>query len=122
MASVSKVLLSGSSGGRMIKVTLTATTGDLIHATTTVATTLDEIWLWGQNTSTADVKATVEWGGTTVPDDQIEQTIPAESGLIPLVRGWPLAGTGAAARNVRVFAGSANVINVGGFVNRISTA
>lgn len=120
MASFTKVQLSGSTGGRLIKVAATATTGTTIHATGTSSSILDEIWLYAVNTDTTDRKLTIEFGGTTSPDDLIEQTITAESGLILIVPGLTLAGTGAAARTVTAFAASANVVLIGGYVNRIS--
>lgn len=120
MADVSKVLLSGSTGGRNIKVAATATPGTLIHATGISSSVQDEIWIWAQNTDTTDRKLTIEFGGTTAPDDLFEMTIPAEQGLAIVIPGLLLTGDGAAARNVRAFAAVANVIVLNGYVNRIS--
>ena len=53
MATFSKVVLSGGTSGADILVAATATAGTLIH--TANATALDEIWLWAQNNTTADV-------------------------------------------------------------------
>lgn len=120
MATFSKVQLSGSTGGRLIKVAATSTAGTTIHATGTSATILDELWLYAVNSDTTDRKLTIEFGDTSSPDDLIEQTITAESGLILIVPGLVLAGTGAAARTVRAFAASTNVVMIGGYVNRIT--
>lgn len=102
----------------MIKVAATATPGTVIHATGTSATSIDEIGLEAINTDTVDRQLTVEWGGVTSPDDLIEVTIPAKSGLVVVVPGDRLSGTGAAARTVAVFAATANVINILPRVNR----
>lgn len=120
MATFSKELLSGSTNGRMIKVAATATAGTLIHATGTSATIEDEIWLYAVNSDTTARKLTIEFGGTTSPDDLIEFTVAAESGLYLVVPGLVLTGTGSAANNVRAFAASANVISIAGYVNRIT--
>ena len=120
MATFSKVLLSGSTGGRLIKVAATATTGTTIHATGTSATIEDEIWLYAVNSDTTARKLTIEFGGTTAPDDLIELTVAAESGLVLVVPGLVLVGTGCAARTVTAFAATANVISIGGYVNRIT--
>jgi hypothetical protein len=120
MATFSKVLLSGSTGGRLIKVAATATTGTTIHATGTSATIEDEIWLYAVNSDTTARKLTIEFGGTTAPDDLIELMIAAESGLVLVVPGLVLVGTGSAARTVTAFAATANVISIGGYVNRIT--
>jgi len=120
MATFSKLLLSGSTGGRPILVAATATPGTLVHATGISATVIDELWLYAMNTDTTDRKLTVEFGDVTAPDDLIELEIKAESGLVLLVPGLPLSGDGAAARNVRAFAASANVVTILGYVNRIA--
>lgn len=120
MATFDKVLLSGSTNGRMVKVAATATAGTLIHATGTSATIEDEIWLYAVNSDTTARKLTIEFGGTSAPDDLIELTIAAESGLVLVVPGLVLTGTGSAANNVRAFAATANVISIGGYVNRIT--
>lgn len=114
MATYTKVKLSGSTDGRMIKVAATATLGTTIHAAH--ATSLDEIWLYAVNSDTVDRKLTIEYGGATAPDNLIEVTIPAESGLILVVPGLILSNS----LSVTAFAASANVIMIGGYCNRIS--
>lgn len=120
MATFTKTLLSGSTQGKPIKVAATASTGTTIHATGTSSTTIDEIWLWAVNTSTTAVKLTVQYGGTTSPDQDVEVTVPGESGLMLVIPGLVLTGTGAAANTVYAFAGTANVITITGYVNRIA--
>lgn len=120
MATFSKLQLSGSTGGRLIKVAATATAGTTIHATGTSSSVLDEVWLYAVNSDTTDRKLTIEFGGTTAPDDLIEQTITAESGLILIVPGLLLSGDGSSARTIRAFAATTNVVMIGGFVNRIA--
>ena len=120
MATFSKVQLSGSTGGRLIKVAATATAGTTIHATGTSSSVLDEVWLYAVNSDTTDRKLTIEFGGTSAPDDLIEQTITAESGLILVIPGLILAGDGTTARTIRAFAATTNVVMIGGYVNRIS--
>lgn len=112
--SITKLKLSGSTDGRMVKVAATATAGTTIH--TAHATALDEVWLWATNTDTTAKKLTIEWGGTSSPDDLIEVTIPAEGGQVLVVPGFVLTNS----LVVRAFAASANVVNIGGYVNRIA--
>jgi hypothetical protein len=120
MATFTKLHLSGSTGGRPIKVAQTATAGTTIHTTGTSSSNLDEIWLYANNTDTTDRKLTIEYGGVSSPDDLIEITIPAESGLVLVIPGLLLSGDGSSARVVRAFAATADVINITGYVNRIS--
>ena len=112
------VLLSGSSQGQPILVAATGTPGTAIHATGISATVFDEIWLYAQNSDTTDRKLTIEFGGTTSPNNLIEVTIPAESGPRLVVPGIRLTGTGAAATTTRAFCASANVVTILGNVNR----
>jgi len=120
MATYSKVLLSGSTQGKGIKVVATASTGTTIHATGTSSTTEDEIWLYAYNSDTAARLLTIQFGGTTSPDNDIKVTIPSQSGLTLVVPGLVLTGTGAAANTVYAYAATANVITISGYVNRIA--
>lgn len=119
MATFSKITLSGSTDGRAVKVVATASSGTTIHTGSSTATTYDEIWLYAMNTSTSAVKLTVQWGGTTSPDDEIEVTIQPEAGLVTVAPGLLIKGN-ATPLVVRAFAGTANVITIHGFVNRIT--
>jgi hypothetical protein len=119
MATFSKIALSGSTDGRLIKVVQTATAGTTIHTGSATPTTFDELWLYAVNSDTTDRKLTIEWGGTSVPDDLIEQTITAESGLVLVVAGLVIKGN-ATPLVVRAFCASANVVMIGGYVNRIT--
>jgi hypothetical protein len=119
MATYSKIHLSGSTDGRLIKVAATATAGTTIHTGSSTATTYDEVWLYAVNSDTTDRKLTIEYGGTSSPDDLIEQTITAESGLLLIVPGLLIKGN-STALVVRAFAATANVVMIGGYVNRIT--
>ena len=118
MATFSKNILSGSTDGRGILVAATATAGTLVHTGPTVVTSFDEIWMYAQNTSASAVKLTVEWGGVTAPNDHIEFTVPAESGLYLIAPGLVIKGN-ATALVVRAFAATASVIAIHGYVNKI---
>lgn len=117
---IAKTLLSGSTNGMPIKVVATATTGTTIHATGTSSSIIDEVWLYATNTSTSSVNLTIEFGSTTSPDQNIVISIPSKSGLSICIAGLTLTGTGSVARTITAFAATANVINIVGYVNRIS--
>ena len=119
MATFSKLTLSGSTDGRAIKVAATATPGTTIHTGSATATVFDEIWLYAQNTDTTARKLTVEWGGVSAPDDLIEITIPAESGLTLVAPGLVLKGN-ATPLVVSAFCATADVVTILGYCNRIS--
>ena len=120
MATFTKVLLSGSTQGKPIKVVQTATLGTTIHATGTSSSIIDEVWLYAYNSSTGPIVLTVEFGGASVPDQNIKIDIPPTSGLTLVVPGLILTGTGSAANTITAFAGTADVVTVSGYVNRIS--
>ena len=119
MATFSKIHLSGSTDGKMIKVAATATAGTTIHTGSSTATTYDEVWLYAVNSSASSVKTTIEYGGTASPDDLIEFTVPAESGLYLIVPGLVIKGN-ATPLVVRAFCATTNVVNIAGYVNRIT--
>jgi len=120
MATYTKIPLSVQVDGTPVKVVATASTGTTIHSTGTSASIIDEIWLYAYNSSTAAILLTIQYGGTATPDDDIKITIPSQSGLTLVVPGLILSGTGAAANSVYAYAGTANVITLSGYVNRIS--
>ena len=115
MATFTKLKLSGSTDGKAVKVAATATAGTTIH--TAHATALDEIWLYAHNSSASTVKLTLEFGGVAAPDDHIEINIGAEgTGLVLVAPGLLLTNS----LVVKAFAGTANVITLTGYVNRIA--
>lgn len=120
MATFTKTTLSGSTQGKGIKVVQTASTGTTIHATGTSSTTIDEVWLYAYNSHTSAVVLTLQFGGTTSPDNDIKITIPQTSGLTLVCPGLILTGTGSAANTIYAFAATANVITLTGYVNRIA--
>lgn len=114
MATFTKLKLSGSTDGKGIKITQTATAGDTVH--TAHATSLDEVWLYAVNSQAAVVKLTIEWGQADAPDGNIEVTIPGESGLYLVVPGLLITNE----LVVKAFAATANVVILHGYVNRIT--
>ena len=113
---ITRLPFSGSADGQGIKVAATASPGTLVH--TAHATATDEVWLWCVNSSASAVKLTVQFGGTTDPDDSIEATIAPESGLFLIVPGLVLSNS----KVVRAFAATANVLAVHGYVNRLAVS
>jgi len=119
MATYEKIKLSGSTDGRAIKVAATASAGTTIHTGSATATTYDEVWLYAVNSSASSVKLTIEWGGTTSPDDLIELTVLPEAGLVTITPGLLIKGN-ATPLVIRAFAATADVITIHGFVNQIT--
>jgi hypothetical protein len=118
MATAVKRKLSGSTDGKPIKVVATGTLGTTIHTAVagTVAGAFDEVWLYAYNGHTAAVVLTIEFGGATVPDQNIVVTIPNKSGLTLVVPGLILQN----GLVVTAFAATANVITISGYVNAMT--
>lgn len=117
--------LSGSTQGEPIKVTATSTPGvPTIHTTGVSATVVDRLYLWANNTQAAATASTVlltlEWGAATAPDFNIQIPIPGQAGLVQLVDGLPLQGNGSVALTVKAFAATTAVINITGYVLRVT--
>ena len=120
MATFTKKILSGSTDGKAVLVAATATAGTTIHTGSATATTIDEVWIYAVNSSASSVKLTIEWGQADAPDGNIEVTVLPEAGLVTIIPGLVLSGTGSVATTVKAFAGTANVIMLSGYVNRIT--
>jgi hypothetical protein len=122
MATYSKILLSGSTQGRAIKVaaTTSGSAGTTIHTTGSSSSVLDELWLFATNSSSAAVALTIQWGGVTAVDNEIKITIPANAGLTLVVPGLPITGTGSAGNTVAAYAATANVLTISGYIHRIA--
>lgn len=114
MSIYSKVKLTGSTDGRAIKVAATSSPGTTIH--TADASALDEVWLYVYNSSASSVALTLQFGGTSTPDDDIKATIPGQQGLILVVPGLLLTNGVV----VKAYAATTNVLTILGFANRIS--
>ena len=116
MATFTKQFLSESINGCGVTVTSgaggTAGTAGTIHTCAAGTSSKEEIWLWAYNSHTSDVVLSLEFGTSALPR---EVTIPFQSGLIPIIPGIPMNN----GMKVQAFAGSAGVIVIDGFVNRI---
>lgn len=109
---ITKRILSGSTNGRGVKVAATATPGTTLH--TADATALDEVTVYVTNTDSVDRAVTIEWGGTTAPDDNLKAIIPAGETVL-VIPGLIVTGSVV----VKAFGAAANVLVAFGYVNRI---
>lgn len=116
MAGFSRLLLSGSTDGKPIKVAATGTPGTTVHTATPDTSKLDHLYVYATNVDTVDRDLTIEFGGTTDPDHLIAKahTIPAKAINYPILVGQPLTNS----LVVKAFASAANVILLAGRVNR----
>lgn len=115
---VSRIPLSASTNGRGIKVSATSSAGTTIHTATSSASDCDVITLYAYNSSASAVTLTIQWGGTTSVDDDIKLSIPSLSGLTLVVPDMVLRNS----LIVKAYAGTADVITIHGFANRVATA
>ena len=114
---VSRIPLSGSTHGRGIKVAATTSTGTTIHTATSSTSDCDVVTLYAYNSSASAVTLTVQWGGTSTPDDDIKLSIPSLSGLTLVVPDMVLRNS----LLLEAYASTTNVITIHGFVNRVAT-
>lgn len=115
---VSRIPLSGSTHGRGVKVAATASAGTTIHTATSSTTDCDVITLYAYNSATTPVNLTIQWGGTTSVDDDIKLSIPATSGLTLIAPDLVLRNS----LVIKAYAGTADVVTIHGFANRVTTA
>lgn len=104
--------LSGSTHGRGIKVVATASAGTTIHTGQASTTLTDVVTLYAVNTDTVTRRLTLEWGGTTAPDDNLIYDLPPKT-TTPIVPDLIIRNS----LVVKAFADAANVVVIFGFVN-----
>jgi hypothetical protein len=114
MATYGRALLSGSTNGRLIQIAATATLGTTIHTAVSGTSNLDVITLFATNTSASVVALTLEIGGTGAANNMVV-SIPGQSGDFPILSNQMLQN----GLVLTAFAGTTNVINIGGYVNTI---
>lgn len=113
-----KLPLSSSISGKQIIISSTTSQSAIpIHGTLTDPTSIDEIWLYGYNDSTASLILSCLWGGVKEPDDVVRITIPPKQGRYLLADGKLLQG----GLSASCYASTGNWIAIDGFVNRITT-
>lgn len=114
MAAYTLDKLSGSTDGKGIKVAATSTPGTTIHTGPSGTTDFHMPVLYAWNTDSSARLLTIEWGGTTDPDNTIEFDIPA-GGYVFLMEKVPIQNS----LLVRGFAAAANVIIIYGHVIKV---
>lgn len=107
-------LLSGSTNGKPIKVTGTDTgSANTIHTAVTGTDTTDIIRLFASNTTSSVATITIEFGGTTDPDDLAVKDMPiAANSVVPIVVNAPINNS----LVIKAFSDTANAINIMGEV------
>jgi hypothetical protein len=117
MATFTKKSLSGSTTGLQIKVTgASAGAAVTIHTAVAGTSSLDEVWIYAYNEDTVARLLSIQWGGTTEPDNVIRTVIPPKSGRVLVVDGMLLQN----GLLVKAYADAANMIILDGFVNNIA--
>lgn len=117
MATVQKLLLSGSIAGRPISITTTSTPGTPLHTTTTNSSSIDEVWLYSSYIGTGTPTVTVEWGGTG-NGDRISAGLTGSVGLYLMVPGLIMSASGSTASTIRAYASTGSGVTITGYVNR----
>jgi len=114
MATYTKELFTESALGEPIRVTGTSSPGVLIHDLVDGYTDIDEVWIYASNTSASAVTLTIELGDSQLAHE-IDQSIAANSTAL-IIPGVPMQGDG----RIRAYAGTGSVINVFGWINKIT--
>ncbi len=113
---VERLLLSGSTDGRGIKITaITNGTAQTIH--TAHATDIDEIYLEVFNSDNIPQRISILLGGTTEPDDLMEIYLRPSSGWENIVNGQALTNS----LIVKAYAAEASKVTIQGRVFRLTS-
>jgi len=108
------VIPSGSTNGKQIKIAATSTPGTTLHTAVAGTNDMDEVWIWVTNNHTAAVDLTIEWGGTTSPDNLTILSIPSKTGDYLVKAGVRINNS----LVIKAFASVANVLCASLNVNR----
>lgn len=111
------IKLSGSTDGKGVKVTGTGT-GSTVTVHTAHATALDFVTLWAQNNDVDSETRTltIEWGGTTDPDNLLVVSVPAKAGPVAICDRLPITNS----LVIKAFSDEANDVVIYGHVVRVS--
>lgn len=108
--------LTGSTSGRNIQITATSSPGTAIHTAASGATVFDQLFLYAGNVGASACKLTLEFGGTASTADRIIRDVDSQDAEELLISGRPLNG----GLMVRAYASTASIINIGGYVIRVT--
>ena len=108
-----KILLSGSTAGEPIDLASTSVE-TTIHTAANATSTVDEVWLWAANTTTANQMLRVQYG-STLATKRSQQTIPAQGGWILVAAGVIMSSGVISALSTA----TASDVHIMGYVNRI---
>ena len=123
MATFSKIafqpttMTTGTGLGTLV--VATTTLGTTIHTGANVATTIDEVWLYANNTHSSAVTLTIEFGGVADKDKIQTSLALSPGGLYLICAGLPLQGN-TTPKVITAFAGTASKVGIFGYVNRIT--
>ena len=119
ISAIERIVLSGSTNGRGIKVTGTGTgSADTIHTATSSSGLIDEVWLFAYNSDTSSRTLSLCLGGTTSPDDIVNIVLLPQQGDILVLAGECFNG----GVILKAYGSVANVLVVRGYVNRITNS
>ncbi len=116
MATITKRVLSASIDGQPVGISATA--AKVVHTGSSLTNVLDEVYMWAQCSSTADVSINVEIGASASHAFGVTVLAKGEGAQV-ILPGIPIQGA-ATPIAISVQASSSGVINIIGFVNRIS--
>lgn len=120
MATYSKIPLSQTAIGAGILLTSSGSPGIQIHATQNNATDLDEVWMYANNTGSADALLTMYWGLTGITNIIGPVNIQAYAGPTLISPGLILQGSGSSSSVVYGTSSVPSGVNIYGYVNRIT--
>jgi hypothetical protein len=107
--------LSGSSNGRPIQITGTATgTAVTLHTAPVASTEIDKVWIWITNTSSIQETVTIELGGPGL-GNELDFKVPANDTILAVAGA---AVGGAVSTIIKAFATLGSVLNAFGHIER----
>jgi hypothetical protein len=121
MGTYSKIILSGSTDGEGLRLTVTApSTGLVVHTCVTgAAQSIDELWLYAHSTVSTEIELSYALGPTTATGSRVRHTITADQkrGQILIIPGL----VGRNAKEWKCWVTTTDRVNLFGYVNRYAS-
>lgn len=112
-----KLPLSASINGKRILIAATGSASATpLHTAVAGTSAIDEVWLYAYNDATSSLTLNILWGGIVEPDDVNRVTIASRTGRTLVVDGQILQNE----LTISAYAQMGNMINIDGFINRIT--
>ena len=93
----------------------------LVHTTSASTSSIDEVYIYASNTTTADSNLTLYWGSSAARDNILTVNVQAYGGMTLLIPGLILTGNGSTGLPIFATTTFPSAVDITGYINRITS-